>query len=196
MRIRQKAILLLALFSLLHCLNLIQSTYAKYRSEANASANISIARWNILVNNQDIKNNKDFSTMITPIFEGTDHIAPNVIAPTSTGYFDIVINSANVDVSFTYNISVGVSADSAVKDLKITGYSVDNGSIVSLNTSSYSIDDSVSKNDTKRLVTYRFYVVWDDSSSASMSNQEDTNATKNSQKAIFDVHTSFIQSTK
>lgn len=193
MNLKQKAFLLIACISMFNCLNLIQDTFAKYSSDANASTNISIAKWNILVNNSDIKNNKDFSNSVVPVFTGNENTNDGVIAPTAEGYFDIVINTSNVDVSYSMNMDINVSNNSDVKDLVITGYSVNNGPITSLNTSSYTLTSNVSYQESVRIYTYRFYVKWDDSENSTMSNEEDTNTTINSGKAKFDIVTSFVQ---
>lgn len=196
MNFKQRIFLLIAFISLFNCLNLIQNTFAKYSSDINASTNISIAKWNILVNNNDIKNNSDFSNSVVAVFTGNENISDGVIAPTAEGYFDISINVTNVDVSYKMNMDINVSNDSAVKDLIITGYSVNNGPINSLNTSSYTLTSNVSNLDTTRIYTYRFYVKWDDSENNTMNNEEDTNTTINSGKAKFDIVTSFIQNAK
>lgn len=196
MNFKQRIFLLIAFISLFNCLNLIQNTFAKYSSDINASTNISIAKWNILVNNNDIKNNSDFSNSVVAVFTGNENISDGVIAPTAEGYFDISINVTNVDVSYKMNMDINVSNDSAVKDLIITGYSVNNGTINSLNTSSYTLTSNVSNLDTTRIYTYRFYVKWDDSENNTMNNEEDTNTTINSGKAKFDIVTSFIQNAK
>lgn len=196
MNFKQRIFLLIAFISLFNCLNLIQNTFAKYSSDINASTNISIAKWNILVNNNDIKNNSDFSNSVVAVFTGNENISDGVIAPTAEGYFDISINVTNVDVSYKMNMDINVSNDSDVKDLIITGYSVNNGPINSLNTSSYTLTSNVSHLDTTRIYTYRFYVKWDDSENNTMNNEEDTNTTINSGKAKFDIVTSFIQNAK
>lgn len=193
MEFKQRIFLLIACFSLLNCFNLIENTYAKYSSDASASANISIAKWSILVNEQDINNNNNFTNKIVPVFTGNENIKDGVLAPTAEGYFDIVINSTNVDVSYNSNINVKVSNDSAVKDLVITGYSVNNGELISLNTSNYVLTDVYNFTDSNKIKTYRFYVKWDDSSSATMNNTSDTYATTSDGKAKFDVNATFIQ---
>ena len=193
MNLKRKAFLLIAFISMFNCLSLIQNTYAKYSSDVDTSTNISIAKWNILVNNKDIKNSSDFSNSVVAVFTGNDNINDGVIAPTAEGYFDIVVNTSNVDVSYKMDMSINVSNDSAVKDLIITGYTVNNGPLTSLNTSSYNLSSSVSHSETVRIYTYRFYVKWDDSESSTMNNEEDTNTTINSGKAKFDIVTSFIQ---
>lgn len=193
MNLKQKAFLLIACISLFNCFNLIQDTYAKYSSSANASTDISIAKWNILINNNDIKNNKDFSNSVVAVFTGNENTNDGVIAPTAEGYFDVVVNATNVDVSYNMNMVVNVSNDSDVKDLIITGYSVNNGPLTTLNTSNYTITSNVDHSETVKIYTYRFYVKWDDSENSTMSNEEDTNTTINSGTAKFDIVTSFIQ---
>ena len=63
--------------------------YAKYLTSAEGNTKLTIANWNIIVNNLSIKNNTDISNSIVPIFPGTEHIASNIIAPTAEGYFDL-----------------------------------------------------------------------------------------------------------
>lgn len=193
MNFKQKIFLLIACISMLNCLNLIQDTFAKYSSNANAYTNISIAKWNILINNNDIKNNKDFSNSVVAVFTENDNINDGVIAPTAEGYFDIVVNAENVDVSYNMNMDISVSNDSDVKDLIITGYSINNGPVTNLNTSNYNLVSSISHSENVRIYTYRFYVKWDDSENSIMNNESDTNTTINSGKAKFDIITSFIQ---
>ena len=125
MKAKKKLRLLIALISLFYLVSTIQSTYAKYTSAAQANTNINVARWNILINNQDIKNNSDFSNTITPTFAGTTNIASNIIAPTSEGYFDIVLNANNTDVSFKSTVTISVDANSDVKDLQFTKYTIE-----------------------------------------------------------------------
>lgn len=193
MNLKQKAFLLIAFISMFNCLNLIQDTYAKYSSNVDTSTNISIAKWNILVNNKDVKNNNDFSNSIAAVFTGNQNVSDGVIAPTAEGYFDIVVNANNVDVSYTMNMDINVSNDSDVKDLIITGYTVNNGPLTSLNTSNYNLSSNVSYLDNVRIYTYRFYVKWDDSENSTMNNEDDTNTTINDGKAKFDIVASFIQ---
>ena len=63
--------------------------YAKYLTSADGNTSLTIARWNIMVNDLSIKNNTDISNKITPVFPGNDNIASNIIAPTAEGYFDL-----------------------------------------------------------------------------------------------------------
>ena len=127
MKFNKKLILFISCISLILCLLIVRQTYAKYMNTTEGNTNITIARWRILVNNQDIRNNPEITETITPVLLENEHIKPGVIAPTSEGYFDIVIDSSNVDVSFNYTITPSIQENSCVKDLNVTGYSLNNG---------------------------------------------------------------------
>ena len=66
--------ILLACISLIILMDLIQDTYAKYVSSADANSNFTIARWAFTVNNQDIITNNDFSTTIVPVIDANSNI--------------------------------------------------------------------------------------------------------------------------
>ena len=189
----KKVYLLLALASLLLLVSVIQNTYAKYISKATANSNFTIASWNFKVNNQDINANSNFSNVIVPVFENNPNIKDNVIAPTSEGYFDINIDHSNVDVSFTEKISLNFSDTNTVSDLKITGYAINDGSIIEFNGNEISTDCLLSDN--VKINKYRIYVTWIDGDGQTMQNKDDTEATENGNASI-SVSLSFIQKAK
>ena len=61
---------------------LVHDSYAKYLTALNETTNIRVARWRILVNNNDIRANNTASAVVTPVFYQNNHIANNIIAPT------------------------------------------------------------------------------------------------------------------
>jgi hypothetical protein len=174
---------------------MIQDTYAKYVSSASANSEFTIARWSFLVNSQDVLSNSDFSNTIIPIFDQNTNIAPNVIAPTTTGYFDITIDSSNVDVAFNETITLSQNEDNTVDDLVFVGYKLNNGTMVSLNdVSSATITSSHALNEQNTTNTYRVYIKWnDDENTETMNNADDTEAS-NDGTAKIDVNINFIQS--
>ena len=191
MKIKRKIVFFVALMSLFYCVSLMQETYAKYISSATANAELTIARWNVLVNNQDILNNSNFSNTITPVFEGTSHIKNGIIAPTAEGYFDITINGDNTDVSFSYSISLSLANENTVSDLEITKFKI--GSIESPYSST--VTGTIQLNDLDREQTVRFYVKWnDDDQTENMDNEDDTEATVNGVAAV-KVDVNVIQAT-
>ena len=74
---------------------LYQSSYAKYRKRVTADVDLTVAKWTIKINNEDIKNNKVLTNKLVPEFEESEYTKANVLAPGSKGYCDIVIDSSN-----------------------------------------------------------------------------------------------------
>lgn len=192
MNMIRKAFFLIAIISLLFCFSTINETYAKYNTSLEGNTNISVARWHILVNNQDVRSNSSTTAELTPIFLGSEHIAPNVIAPTSEGYIDIIIDSSQVDVSFSYSITPEVDKTSSVSDLIVTSYSIDDKENIPINNNK-SITDNIYKIDNVNLTTIRIYVKWNDSINNLMTNEDDTNASFNGEKAKLKLNIQFIQ---
>lgn len=185
--------ILLACISLLLLVNLMQETYAKYISTADASGSFTIAKWVFEVNDQDILANNDFSEVIVPVVEENNYIASGVIAPTGTAYFDITIDSTDVDVAYTENITVTKADDNTVSDLNIVGYKKNNGSLVSVSDpDEFSLSTDYALGD-QGVNTYRFYLEWDDTPQVeNMDNAEDTEQTVDG-VAAFTVTLNFVQ---
>jgi hypothetical protein len=188
MKFKRKMLFFIALISLFYCVTMMQDTYAKYLTSAEANAELTIARWSILVNDQDIVNNSNFSEVVVPTFNGTTNINSNVIAPTSTGYFDLLINANDTDVSFTYTVSIDTS-DCNVSDLVITGYTIGK---THYDYDGNDISNDILLTDTDKTVSIRFDVEWNDGTGENMNNAQDTEASKEG-TAAFDINVNFIQ---
>lgn len=94
------------LFIMFLCISLrtITSTYSRYVAGANGKVDASFAKWQLLVNDYDITNNTSSVIEITPTIEENENVAKDKIAPSSIGYFDILVDPSNVDVSFNYEV--------------------------------------------------------------------------------------------
>ena len=135
---------------------------------------ITIARWSILINDQDVVNESNFTDTITPVFAGTTNIKSDVIAPTAEGYFELVLNGENTDVSFQYTISIDTT-DCEIDDLKISRYTI-NGTQYTYTPGS-DIVGNILLTDASQVATVRFYVTWDDAAATqTMDNAADTAA--------------------
>ena len=143
MQRRKKILLLSALFFLVVCFYFMQETYAKYVTTSEGKINAKIARWNIKVNETDIKNNASLTQDIIPTFEKSENIAENVIAPTIKGYFDLNIDASAVDVSLTYQILI--EENDLISDFIITGYQIDDGNLINLTNTNEITNDILKK---------------------------------------------------
>lgn len=189
MTLKRKIAIFSALLSLSYSITLIQTTYAKYVSSAEANSNINIARWNITINDQDIIQNSNFTNGLTPIFENNQFIKEGVIAPTSEGYFDIIIDGSNTDVSFEYTITINPSDNDTIQDLKIVKYTIDDIEYNYID----EINNTINHDDEIKIKTIRVYFTWDDDiNTQTMDNQADTIATING-NANYRVSVNLIQ---
>lgn len=190
MQKRKKILLFSALFFLVVCFYFMQETYAKYVTTSEGKINAKIARWNIKVNETDIKNNASLTQDIIPTFEKSENIAENVIAPTIKGYFDLNIDASAVDVSFTYNILI--EENDLISDFIITGYQIGDNPIVNL-TDTTEITNDILLDDTNRLQTIRIYFEWYDEDDNKMDNDADTAVTIDNDNLTLNVKLSFTQ---
>lgn len=192
-KINRKILYVVAILSLICSLLTIRETYSKYITAASGDANIEIAKWKFSINNQDILSNSSFTNTISPIFTNNDNVNDGVMAPNSEGYFDIVVDTENVDVSFEYTVNVNVDNESVVKDIIVTGYSINNNPKIEISNNNSTIKNTILKNTNTKHINLRIYIKWDDSKNATMDNGQDTLASLSGEKAILNVILSFVQ---
>lgn len=190
----KKILILIAIIFLIISIFFIIQTYSKYLSSATGETSVSIAKWNIKVNNLSVTTNTDISASIVPVFPGNSNIANNIIAPTAEGYFDLVLDFQDTDVSFNYTISSSVAEDSPVKDFVIVRYSIDNGERIDItDTQDNLVSEDILLTDNITTRTVRIFVKWIDDDSQTMDNADDTIATTSDNPAKFNVNLSFKQ---
>ncbi len=189
----KKKLILLVVLSIILCLFFVQESLAKYITAADETANISIARWKILVNDEDIRDENTVNTVINPVFLGNDNIAENIIAPTSEGYFDLIIDAREADVSFKYKISMSVNKNSSVKDLVATKYVVNGGEPITMDINNQTIENTVLYGNNNSTINIRVYIVWNDGDGSLMDNSADTLATTSGNSAMMNVSLNFTQ---
>ncbi len=186
-----KFIIIFVIVVAISLLYLSQASYAKYRKQIKGTMEATIASWNIIVNNEDIKNKTTLTNNITPVFDSNQYVKENVIAPGSSGYFDIIINAENVDVDFTYEIQSSVDEDTPLEDIVFTKY--DKNGTENTFTENGKITGELQKNtgDT----SLRIYFKWNDDATNTMNNQQDTTyaTTEGNENTKIKVSIHFIQ---
>lgn len=115
--------IILLILSLSLTLSYMSNTYSRYVADATGNLEVLFAKWQILVNGQDIEAQTTSSIKLTPVIDANDNVAQGKIAPSSKGHFDIVINPENVDVSFEYAIQLAVLNEN-MPDIMVTKYSI------------------------------------------------------------------------
>ncbi len=193
-KLNKKIALLLSCVVLLVGCYFIQDTLAKYRKKIDANTNLTLASWNIKVNDESILNKTELTQEITPTFPSNEYVKENVLAPGSKGYFDIVIDPTETDVSFQYVISTMISEDSAIKDLIIDSYiinpSEENNEVIEYNPDTGITGEILHNSES---TTIRIFIEWNDDESNIMDNEQDTLVASNYDQILFQVRIHFSQ---
>lgn len=152
---------------------LYQDSYAKYKKKVDQNVGITLASWNIKLNNESVAGKETIEGNIIPTFINNEYTAENVIAPGSIGYFDITIDATEVDVSFSYELSVIVNDSELYPDIIAYGYAINpTEDSIATDFPQEGITGTVGHNTNDTSI--RIYIKWDDSENASMDNIQDT----------------------
>lgn len=182
----KKILYALCLISTFFLMFFIVTTYAKYSSQSDKNVTFNMTSWKLLINNSDIANNSNFSSSIVPTFTNTTYISEGIIAPTSTGYFDIEIDCSATNLSFEYLLTVA-NTDSSVADFNVTGYSIDDFNTILPYSESITGEVLYNKENKINTTTIRVYVEWDDSQENISDNASDTNLAINNSTSSLNV---------
>ncbi len=180
----KKCKILFIIVSFALTLSLMSNTYSRYVANTTGNLDMVFANWQILVNEEDILDGNSSSIQITPVLLQNEHIATNKVAPSTKGYFDINIDPTNVDVSFTYQVSIDVLNEN-IPDLLITKYAIldhdyTEGDEIVMNTlNDNKLNGSLAfQNDIDNYsfepFTIRIYFEWYDGEDKQMTDEEDS----------------------
>ena len=189
----KKIKLLIAIIALFICIIQIKETYAKYVESKDGDAQFTVASWKIKINNSDITQSANLSSLINPVYESNTNIKDGVIAPGSQGYFDIDIDASNTEVSFNYEITVTPSEESDVTDLIIYAYKINNGEIANIENNVNTITNRINNIDENKTLSLRIYFKWLDGEGEQMNNAADTAAAVGRGTGKINVNAKFTQ---
>ena len=195
--------ILLVISSLALTLSLMSNTYSRYVADVDSNIDLLFAKWQILVNENDITNNTTTSINITPVMEENVNVAENTVAPSSKGYFDIDIDPSNAGVSFDYSINLSIE-DENMPDLMISKYAVldkdynEGDQITTTTILNNTIDGTVDYNATAHEpFTVRVFFEWYEGVDEKMDDEADTNigyeAALNDKSLLVNASISFNQ---
>ena len=183
---RIKVILILLTISV--TLSFMSDTYSRYVVDTSGNIEMSFAKWQILVNEKDITNGTTSDIEITPVIEESNNVKNNTIAPSSKGYFDILINPSNVEMSFDYTVNIKLLNEN-MPDILISKYAILNETYkdgdtinkVALEDNEITgtlIFDNKTKNFSFKPFTIRIYFEWYDGENETMNDEADTEIAK------------------
>jgi len=91
----------------------ISNTYSKYINSLKNDSKIHISNWNILLNDQNITEETDFTDTLEFELDESEHIEEDVIVPTSSGHFTVNLESTGTDLPFDYEFSIAENVDAS-----------------------------------------------------------------------------------
>ena len=96
-------LIILFVISLTVTLYVISDSFALFESEREIVVNSDIGKWEILVNEESINEVTTFSVSNIHV-TGDNNVRANYFAPGTNGYFDILIDPGDTEVSIYYEI--------------------------------------------------------------------------------------------
>ncbi len=100
---KNRIIYILTFIALIFIIFFVRSSYAVFESEKNMVVKSEIAKWQILVNGNNVNSTEDF--VIDSFINDNPYVKEGKIAPDVSGYFDIEIDPNSTQVSFSYEIT-------------------------------------------------------------------------------------------
>ncbi len=104
----KRVLLLISLLMLFFTIYLTMDTYALFESNKNYDVSSDIAKFVIKVNGSEAKT-EEFVVDSIAYYEN-EYVIENKIAPLVDGYFDIVVDAEDVEVSLRYDIEFDFSS--------------------------------------------------------------------------------------
>jgi hypothetical protein len=106
----KKRLWIIVAISFLITIFIIANTFALFESESEGETELSIAKWNIDINNNNITSGLVESFTIDSFtYTPSNNIEDNYIAPGRSGYFEININPNDTEVAIRYDIEFDVA---------------------------------------------------------------------------------------
>jgi len=181
--VNKKIKLIIFILILVLLVVILRSTFSKYANEATAVINEEVGKWVIKLNDTDITTetaSTDFNMdKVYWDWDSFPHVKYPNVAPGMKGYFDLVIDPTDTDVSMKYTVEIDDSNVSIPDvNIKITDIQEINGKELTITSNPdgpeiveriKKLAEIQSENENERLDTIRIFVEWE--------NNEDNNET-------------------
>lgn len=116
----KKILTLLTLLSFCILIYFVSDTYALFETKGLAVVEETIGRFHITINDADIMGEDKSFVVDTFQYEDNENVTSGKFAPGTRGYFDLVIDPSNTDVSVQYEIIFNFDALADVKGVTAT----------------------------------------------------------------------------
>lgn len=148
----------------------IKNTYGLFESKKEIDIDKSVAKWNIYINDNNLNTTETF-TIDNFTFQETDTVAKDKIAPGILGWFDILIDARDTQVSIIYEITFDfTSLPSNITVEKIE--EINGREIIKTGPNTYSNYITLEDINNNLKDTIRVYIKWNNDEE---NNENDTN---------------------
>lgn len=101
----------------------VTGTFARYKDSVNGQSEASIAKWKVLVNDEDIHTSDTLNqSMPLTVISDSTKVAAGKMAPGTSGYFDITIDTSDTEVATKFSIALNGTPE--LGRIEIAGYNV------------------------------------------------------------------------
>lgn len=166
----RKIWILLALIMILITAYQINTTYAKYFTEAQGRVEETIGTWIVKINGTNIATEADIQTFtINDLnYNSNDYVLDGKIAPGLLGYFDVVIDPTGASVAVRYDVTINfdkLNISDSIKFAKlvrvVNGVEEETG-IIKTGENTYTGTISLADVEAGTTNTIRVYLGWED----------------------------------
>lgn len=106
---------LLALVLTLVTASLVSGTFAKYVTTVNGTGTVTVAKWNVAVNNDASTESNDYESSFNILNTATTNVTAGKVAPGTNGSFNLQYNTNGSEVA--HKVKINLTAISLASDL-------------------------------------------------------------------------------
>ncbi len=110
-------------------------TYGLFESNKDFNANMNVAKFNLFVNNNNIVDTKSFNINNITVLNN-ENVLDGKIAPGVRGYFELILDPKDSDVSIYYEVSLDLK-DVLNDGIILDGVESDSGSLIKVDKNTY-----------------------------------------------------------
>ncbi len=177
----KKRLFLIALF--MACITMLYAvkSFALFETEGSATSELTIGKWMILINNEDVTFSESVS-LDSFVYDSDAHVRPGYIAPGNGGSFTIDLDASDTDVTMSCTIEMD---DEGLEDHPNMSIELESATKTNLINSDTDYMVIINHDDTTKnaIVTYSFD--WDDNP---LYDEEDTELIGGEINIVFNVH--------
>lgn len=161
-------------FAFISVIYIINETYALLQTIAKGDAEIETGSWTIKLNNKNISNGiVEKFTLDQIVYDETNtNIEEGYIAPSKSGYFDIILDPGDTDVAIHYEINVRLDECDYPENITFEVVNTSTESEVITNGNTFSGIISLADIEANNTINLRLNLTWNNNEEL---NESDTN---------------------